>query len=367
MSKAKTGNLFTDIYVVRENMYGENACEMIDAIRKETQASIDSNSVPAKIRYLLFKMTNYCNSDCEYCPHAINRVPREEKFSMPKDIVMRTIDEAAELGVDAVSISGGEPLLRPDIEEIIERMVEKRITPVLLTNGLLLDEKWDKLGQAGLRYVIISVDSVDPVIYKKQRGVEFSRAEKGIEAAIKMREKYPGVEIHVSAVLTKDNQEDFLLLLAYMNERGIKVQISPYHKREDDKDDYSIVEYEKISALVDRLLQMKKEGYLIANSVGFLKHLPDFFCKGKVLPDNFICKSGYTSLTIDTFMNVKPCWSYVYPPVGNLSENSLKEIWQSEKLDYFRHKMLCSDCEGCWYLCTSEQCMMLDDQIGDSQ
>ena len=365
MKKINDVNLFTDIYKVKEKLYGIDQTETIINLVSEVQASIESNTTPDKIRYLLFKTTNLCNSDCEYCSHAINRFPKEKKFSIPHEIIMRTIEEASEMGVDAISISGGEPLLRSDIIDIIRKSTECGIIPVLLTNGLLLDKKWNELGQAGLRYIILSMDSVNKQIYEKQRGAEFNKAIAGIQAALRMREKYKDVEIHVSAVLTRDNQDDFFELLEYMDCRGIKVQISPYHKRDDDIEDYSLIEWDKASGLANKLISMKKEGYLIANSYGFIKHLPDFFCSKKIMPDNFSCKVGYTSLAIDTYMNVKPCWSCVYAPLGNLKDNTLREIWSSDRMNYYRTKMMRSECEGCWYLCTSEICMMLDNVLED--
>lgn len=353
-------NLFTDIYTVKEKMNNIDSTTALCELKREVEDAIANEYIPEKLRYILLKTTNYCNSDCEYCTHAINRIPREEKYSIPNEVIMKTIEDAAKLGVDAISISGGEPLLRHDITEIIKKTVECGIVPVLLTNGLLLDEKWQSLGSAGLRYIIISVDSITPEIYEKQRGADFNKALKGIEAALKLREQFEGTEIHVSAVLTKDNQDDFFKLLDFMNERKIKVQISPYHKRDDDKEDYSIVEYESICKLSEKLIKMKKDGWPIANSIGFIKHLPDFFCGGKVMPDYFRCKVGYTNLAIDTYMNVKPCWSFMYESMGNLSEESLSEIWHSETMRNNRKKMLECKCEGCWYLCTSEVCMMLD-------
>lgn len=353
-------NLFTDIYSLKKEIYGINPFSEMRKMREEIEEDIFENRVPKKIRYILFKMTNYCNSDCEYCTHALNRQPREAKFTIPKDVIMRTIEEASDMGVDAISISGGEPLLRTDITEVIKKIVDYGIIPVLLTNGLLLEEKWESLGEAGLRYIIISFDSVTPEIYEKQRGADFERALSGIEAAIKLRNRYPEAEIHVSAVLTKDNQDDFIKLLDFMNEKKIKVQISPYHKRKDDMDDYSIYERDKIQKLSEKLIQMKESGWSIANSIGFIKHLPDFFCGGKVMPDDFKCKVGYTNLAIDAYMNVKPCWSFMYESMGNLSEKTLTEIWNSDVMKSNRMKMLNCKCEGCWYLCTSEVCLMLD-------
>lgn len=354
------GNLFTDMYRLREKLYSENAENMIWEVKEEVDLAIQEECVPEKLRYLLFKLTNLCNSDCVYCSHAVNRKPREKKYTVSYEIVMRTIEEAADMGVQAISVSGGEPLLRDDIVDIIRKIVSRKMIPVLLTNGLLLHKYWDILGEAGLRYIVISLDSVDKKIYEEQRGAKFELALFGIEAALKLREKYGQTEIHVSAVLTKNNQEDFMKLIEFMREKDIKVQVIPYHKRENDMEDLSVKEQEKIYKLTELLLQIKRESQTIANSIGFLKHLPDFFIKGKVIPEEFVCKVGYTNLCIDAYMNVKPCWSYLFEPVGNLAHNNLHEIWNSEKIQKYRKRMLEGKCEGCWYLCTSEICMMLD-------
>lgn len=353
-------NLFTDMYELREALYSENAAEAINAVRSDVDAAISTGKGPEKLRYLLFKLTNCCNSDCVYCSHAKNRVPRENKFTAPHDIVMRTIEDAAAMGVQAISISGGEPLLRDDILSIIKKVVDCKMVPVLLTNGLLLDRYWDELGVAGLRYIVISLDSVNRETYESQRGASFDMALAGIEAARKLRDKYGKAEIHVSAVLTRNNQEEFLQLVDFMRRRDIKVQVIPYHKRENDAEDYSVTEEKRINELTELLIRIKKESKTIANSIGFLRHLPDFFLRGAAVPDHFVCKVGYTNLCIDAYMDVKPCWSYAFEAIGNLAENGLREIWNGEKLRACRKRMLSCDCEGCWYLCTSEICMMLD-------
>ena len=59
-----------------------------------------------------------------------------------------------------------------------------------MTNGLLLPAMWDRLGSMGLKYIIISFDSLSKEIYEKQRGCSFEKALAGIDAAVKMMEKY---------------------------------------------------------------------------------------------------------------------------------------------------------------------------------
>lgn len=357
-----SGNLFTDVHTVKERMFRRETCEaQLQSLRKQVFADIEADAVPDRLHYLMFKMTDQCNSNCEYCVYATRyKTPRSQ---IPTDLVLKTIREAAALGVSAVSINGGEPLTRQDICQIVSATVECGVVPVLMTNGLLLPQKWEALGQAGLKYVIISFDSMRKEVYEKQRGVPFERAMAGIDAALRMKDRFPDMEIHVSAVLTKDNQDDFVELVQYLSDRGIKIHISPYHNYMDFEEDVSIVERRKIEALTAQLLEMKRRGVLIASSTGFIRHLPSFFCDGKKVPDDYRCKIGYTNLFVDTEGNVRPCWSDSLDVLGKLGEVSLDEMWHSEKMQSFRRQMLDCQCEGCWYMCTGEVTMMLDGML----
>ncbi len=356
-----SGNLFTDVYRVKEEMFhGASWQEELHTLRQQVEEDIARGSTPDKLHYLMFKMTNRCNSNCEYCAHATGRAHLETKADISKELILKTIRQAAELGVTAISVNGGEPLVRSDIFEIIEEIIGRGIVPVLMTNGLLLPQMWEQLGDLGVKYVIISFDSLNEAVYEKQRGASFQKAMEGIEAAVKMQEKY-GAEIHVSAVLTRDNQDDFVDLIRFMTQRGIKIHVSPFHNYLAMKDEISIVERDKIVALVDQLLEMKANGYLIASSTGFIRHLVDFFCLGHNVPTEYRCKIGYTNLFVDAYGNVRPCWSGQFAPIGVLGETSLAEMWHGSMMDYYRDRMLHCGCEGCWYMCTGEVTLLLDD------
>ena len=81
-----SGNLFSDLYVVKEKMFDKMPAEQeISTLRKEVDSCISNNCVPDKLHYLMFKMTNRCNSDCEYCPHAISRIKSEIKNDISKE------------------------------------------------------------------------------------------------------------------------------------------------------------------------------------------------------------------------------------------------------------------------------------------
>lgn len=360
------GNLFTDVYDVSRTLFGRDAEDMESAerCRKEVFNAVGNDMVPDRLRYLMFKMTNYCNSDCAYCSHAVNSKSNEKKSQIPFHTIQRTIREAGGLGASAMSINGGEPLLMPFVEEVVTEAVSQKITPVLMTNGLLLPGKWEGLAERGLRYIILSFDSLNPEVFEKQRGVKYEDAYRGLEAAVEMMKKYPDAQIHVTAVLTRENMNELPGFVREMSGRGICVQISPYHHYNPHQPDHlSIADRAEAQRITDILLDLKAEGYKIGNSSGFLAHVPSFFADKKRIPDGYHCLVGYTNLFIDAYMNARPCWASCFEPVGNIGRESLKEIWYGDKMRKYRRQMLRSECEGCWYLCTGEVTMFLNNAL----
>ena len=99
-----------------------------------------------------------CNLSCTYCNEyddVSKPVPTEEMF--------RRVDKLAELGTSVITISGGEPLLHPELDEIIRRMRKQGMVAGLITNGyFLVPERIQRLNRAGLEWLQISIDNVNP-------------------------------------------------------------------------------------------------------------------------------------------------------------------------------------------------------------
>jgi MoaA/NifB/PqqE/SkfB family radical SAM enzyme len=99
-----------------------------------------------------------CNLACTYCNEYDDFSP-----PVPLDEMLRRLDKLADLGTAVITISGGEPLMHPGIEEIIARIRRRGMIAGLITNGyLLVPEKIRKLNSAGLEYLQISIDNVEP-------------------------------------------------------------------------------------------------------------------------------------------------------------------------------------------------------------
>ena len=99
-----------------------------------------------------------CNLACEYCNEY-------DDFSkpVPTELMFRRVDKLGELGTAIVTISGGEPLLHPELDDIIHRIRKKGMIAGLITNGyLLVPERIQRLNRAGLEWLQISIDNVTP-------------------------------------------------------------------------------------------------------------------------------------------------------------------------------------------------------------
>ena len=99
-----------------------------------------------------------CNLSCTYCNEY-------DDFSkpVPTEQMLHRVDLLGGLGTSVITISGGEPLLHPDLDDIIRQMVKRRIVSGLITNGYLLTaDRIQRLNRAGLEWLQISIDNVNP-------------------------------------------------------------------------------------------------------------------------------------------------------------------------------------------------------------
>jgi MoaA/NifB/PqqE/SkfB family radical SAM enzyme len=99
-----------------------------------------------------------CNLSCTYCNEYDDYSP-----PIPIEVLINRVDRLADLGTTAITISGGEPLLHPELEKLIQRIRKHKILTGLITNGYLLtQERIRKLNGAGLEYLQISIDNIQP-------------------------------------------------------------------------------------------------------------------------------------------------------------------------------------------------------------
>jgi cyclic pyranopterin phosphate synthase len=133
-------------------------------------------------------LTDRCNFDCVYCHNeglGDTRGPMEPgEDELDADEVVRVLEVAADHGIDAVKFTGGEPMLREDLEEIVRRTPDS-MEPSMTTNGTFLPGRAEGLVEAGLERVNVSQDALDPEDFAElTKSGAYDRVLEGVEAAL---------------------------------------------------------------------------------------------------------------------------------------------------------------------------------------
>src|SRR5215212_7491360 len=178
--------------------------EEIQAQKGELRQAV-LNAQPFKPLYVKMKVFYGCNLKCEMCNHW--RETREPAVSAER--FKEIICELGEMGTTKIHISGGEPMLRPQIPEFVELASSLGIKVTMTTNGTLVDKvKAKRLVEGGLRGVNISIDSPIRKMHEKVRGVEgaFKATTKAVE--LFNRYKHKGkLTVRINTVVSRTNYQ----------------------------------------------------------------------------------------------------------------------------------------------------------------
>ncbi|WP_430786288.1 GTP 3',8-cyclase MoaA [Virgibacillus flavescens] len=170
-----------------------------------------------QLKDLRISVIDKCNFRCTYCmPKEIfgeDYVFLSESELLSFDEITRIATQFARLGVEKIRLTGGEPLLRKDLDQLIYALSKiPGINDIALTtNGVFLPKKAQKLKDAGLERVNISLDAIEDDVFKQTngRGVVTLPVLKGIQAAQKA-----GLQVKINMVVKKGMNEDQILPMA---------------------------------------------------------------------------------------------------------------------------------------------------------
>lgn len=170
-----------------------------------------------KIDYMRISLTDNCNLRCSYC------MP-EGKISdihyLPVETVLKCVESAVCLGITNFRLTGGEPLIYPDIEKLITKM--RNVSGVnfigITTNGVFLSEKADVLKMAGTDSINVSLDTVDSDEFRKITGRNcLKNVIDGIDAALDSR-----IKLKINTVLR--SEVDVLKMTELANDKNIDIR-----------------------------------------------------------------------------------------------------------------------------------------------
>ena len=261
------------------------------------------------------------------------------------DEVKMGLDILRKLGVIEILFSGGNPLLRDDIDEIIDYASRYFITTVY-DNGSRAAEKIEALRNAD--FVAISLDSSNQEKNDYVKGVP-GAWRKAMEAIKTLHEE--GIYVEISPTISQFNLHEIIDLTKNFAERGVPVCYCLYWYDNPAKnqlfrigkkiDEFEITDGKTMARVCDTLMGMKSQpGILITNKT--LSALKQFFLNGQ---RTWKCRALQNFLIVDHLGRVAGC--HLQEPVASIFE--LPDVWDSPRFESLRKKY--NGCNQCAYLC----------------
>ncbi len=294
---------------------------------------------------VLVQVSNRCNMKCSFCDFWPNVAPRDQELTAAE--YARIAQELGELGTFLVSLEGGEPLLRPDILDIV-RAFGKQHVPVLFTNGWHINpERARALFEAGLVHASVSIDYPDAGRHDRKRGLP-GTWERAWRAVATLRDAAPhgGKQVHVMTVLMKDNAADLEALLQQSAKHGVGHQVTllstaGFRRGRTTSGDNELPPPgtgEAALALWQRYPHLRYFRDYFARMDAFLSSGP--------MP---VCQAGVQSFNIDHVGNVSPCIEKIDRVAGNVRQEPLRELHR--RLVEQAKEPEIARCQDCWTAC----------------
>lgn len=278
-----------------------------------------------KVDYLRVSVTERCNFRCQYCmpEKPFSWVPRENILSY--EDMFKFIKVAIDEGINKVRITGGEPLLREDLDFFIKMIYDykKDIDLALTTNGYLLSSVAKKLKDAGLKRINISLDTLDQeTAYKIAQKDVLDKILEGIEEAFKV-----GLKIKINCVPLKGlNDKDIIEVLEFCKEKGFVVRFIEFMENLYAKDGAKGLSSDEIKAVISQKYPNFIAVSRDTSSPAQYYELEDGYQFGIIEPhkDDFCATCNRVRLTAEGFLI--PCLYFE-------DAMSIKNAVQNSKID----------------------------------
>jgi GTP 3',8-cyclase len=193
-----------------------------------------SDKFGRQITDLRISVTDRCNFRCVYCRSADPENYQAMEKILSWDELERLARILVGMGIRKVRITGGEPLLRPGVEDFISRLRDIGVQDLsMTTNGHLLAERCERLLAAGLHRINISLDSLDPLKFEKiTRTHSYDTVMRGIDVAQKTRL----APVKINAVLVRGfNEDEVEAFAAFARDRGVIMRFIEFMPLDADR------------------------------------------------------------------------------------------------------------------------------------
>lgn len=357
--------------VVPVNTY---SAEIIDTIRNRYEATsfvipadeifLDQKNLrldsPLSVNY---NVTTHCGFSCKYCYHPLMPI----KDYIPLSRLEILFKDLKKTGCESILLTGGDPLLRHDIDEMMILLKKTDLFYTLSTKSILSSDRIRKLyNEAGLDRVQLSIDCFDPNIEHELIGVDFDYVDKFVKMTKFM--KFIGLDVRFKAVLTSYNADYFEKYLKMCEELDIKhIQIVSYGRsgyRHSDSLFANERQMNVVSDILDKWRSVHSDVTLVGGNFtpAFVSHEKEnAYSLNDMMGKRVVCNAGRFSLQLmpngEAFVceHLPYCKDYI---LGDFSTSNLYEVWNGIDMmnwlsppprETFPSDSPCHDCSDEYY------------------
>lgn len=307
-------------------------------------------------KIMFVRVSKNCNSNCYMCGFARTHGSHNLTIEEYKSFLKRINEKEYRL----IRFTGGEPLLNVDLAKMIKESNKHNYKTSIITNGLLLKEKYKELIDSGLNQIIISLDGSKEDIHEKTRRVN-GIYKKVITSIAEIKEYNTEIIIRVNTIANKDNIDDLLELYELLN--NLKVDqwsIIPIKGQKNHWNDGNEEEYiKKYINFVTKINESytKILGYSRYWAGRNDKEIKDFFYNNKIYKTNQKCNVPYlVSFWKPEENEILPCNCFPHHEIKKICEYTNKEKWLSEN-----STKVCDGCEPINVYLSEHQAELNDD------
>lgn len=330
----------------------------------EWKTAIDEIKKDHLLQYLFLEVTRKCNLNCIHCGSSCDwNTPYEELTLLQIEKIFREIAEDFPVGEFPLSVTGGEPLVREDIYDIIELLSGLGYYVQIVTNGTLLNERnIEKLKKADLKAISISLDG-------NESSHDYLRNKKGVYKEVKKNiidafsSNYFSI-VEILSCVHNDNINDLNETYGFVTELGLDYwRILPVDPIGRAKDGRFSLQKDNLLRVLEFIKSIREKhpdcNYEFAEA-GFL----GLAFEGIVRPRLFACLAGISIGSILCDGSAAACPNLDKRFIqGNALERRFKDIWENEYKNMRDRKHLCNGmCKKCnwWDFCNGGSLHLYD-------
>src|ERR1022692_3735045 len=289
------------------------------------------------IRFAEFALTNVCIAKCTFC----GIWKQKPKIFVNKEKALLAIDKLADLGVAHITLTGGEPLMHPNIVAFVNKCTSRNIHSAVLNAApsLITDARLDLLDEAGNDMISISFDSDDPKVLEESRRIP--NLMRDMEDAVK-RMKRTKIKSMASILIWNNNHDRMEKLFAKATDMGFDL-ISINYPTFSRSVLYPLggegisLSREMVIKSLESIIELKKKKkYRIVNSIASMKNIIQSLKDPSKV--RYACLGGNRVMFVDWFCDVRPCMQL---------PNVLGNILTMTKDDFATEP--CNRCNMSWY------------------